>query len=232
MDKHTFIEFAKDIYKFTLLFPKRDPLRVKLRQAADDVVEEMIMKRNDYLNAAGRLLELAEGYCEIVIEQNWMSATRVTAVKEKCRQLARELKETVSDEEKIPSTRELGKTGDVTLLVPEHKPAPEIIIAPPESKPCSSCALGREKREIESEEEAKADDGAPFLTAAQIERQTLIMEFLKEKGNAQVWEIQKIFPRVSKRTIRRDFASLLEQGLIERTGERNTTAYKPKVNLS
>jgi Fic family protein len=47
-----------------------------------------------------------------------------------------------------------------------------------------------------------------------------------------VWEIQKIFPDISKRTIRRDFRNLLKQKLIERVGERNKTYYKMKVNLS
>jgi len=63
-------------------------------------------------------------------------------------------------------------------------------------------------------------------------RQNRIVEFLKQKGRAQVWEIQKIFPDISKRTIRRDFRSLLEQGLIERVGERNKTYYKMKVHFS
>jgi hypothetical protein len=70
------------------------------------------------------------------------------------------------------------------------------------------------------------------LSNGQVVRQNRIVEFLKQHGSAQVWEIQKIFPSVSKRTIRRDFRSMLKQGLIERTGERNTTAYKLKITLS
>ena len=83
-------------------------------------------------------------------------------------------------------------------------------------------------------EEGPEDGGnnGQALSASQVTRQNRIMEFLKEKGDAQVWEIQEIFPGVSKRTIRRDFVSLLKQGLIERTGERNTTAYRLRINVS
>jgi len=85
------------------------------------------------------------------------------------------------------------------------------------------------------EGEGEEDDASVMtngeLTDGQILRQNSIVEYLKEKGQAQVWEIQKIFPNISKRTIRRDFRSLLKQELIERVGERNRTYYKMKVNI-
>lgn len=59
-------------------------------------------------------------------------------------------------------------------------------------------------------------------------RHQKILEILKEKGQTQVWEIKKIFPEVSKRTLRRDFDYLLKQGIIERIGEKNDTSYKIK----
>ena len=86
-----------------------------------------------------------------------------------------------------------------------------------------------EDDEESGEKEEKEENG---LSEGQIVRQNRIVEYLKENGSAQVWEILKIFPAVSKRTIRRDFRSMLKQGLIERTGERNTTAYKLKITLS
>ena len=58
------------------------------------------------------------------------------------------------------------------------------------------------------------------------ERQEKILEVLREKGRAQVWEIKQIFPQVSKRTLRRDFESLFKRGIIERIGERNNTFYR------
>ena len=60
------------------------------------------------------------------------------------------------------------------------------------------------------------------------ERCRKIMEILRQKEGAQVWEFKKIFPEVTKRTLRRDFEFLLKQGLINRAGENNNIYYKMK----
>ncbi len=59
-------------------------------------------------------------------------------------------------------------------------------------------------------------------------RQQEILNFLREKGRAQVWEVKQIFPELSKRTLRRDFEQLLNKKTIERIGERNNTFYQLK----
>jgi len=61
------------------------------------------------------------------------------------------------------------------------------------------------------------------------ERKEKILSFLQENGQAQVWQVKQLLPEVSKRTLRRDFEDMLEQGLIERMGERNDTFYKIKT---
>ena len=70
----------------------------------------------------------------------------------------------------------------------------------------------------------------PVMAEAQLtfnsNRKQKIVEILKEKGQTQVWEMKKVFPEVTKRTLRRDFESLFKQGLIERIGERNNTFYR------
>jgi DeoR/GlpR family transcriptional regulator of sugar metabolism len=60
------------------------------------------------------------------------------------------------------------------------------------------------------------------------ERQKKILEILKEKGKIQVGQIKEFFPNVSKRTLRRDFQSLVKKGIIERIGEKNKTFYQLK----
>jgi DeoR/GlpR family transcriptional regulator of sugar metabolism len=60
------------------------------------------------------------------------------------------------------------------------------------------------------------------------DRQEKILNLLKEKGRAQVWELKQIFPQTSKRTIRRDCECLLKEGMIQRMGERNNTFYQVK----
>lgn len=61
------------------------------------------------------------------------------------------------------------------------------------------------------------------------ERTKKIMDFLKTKDKAQVWEFKEIFPEVTKRTLRRDFEYLLANNLVEREGEGKYTFYKIKT---
>lgn len=53
-----------------------------------------------------------------------------------------------------------------------------------------------------------------------------ILGLLDAKGKAQVWELQKILPQVTKRTLRRDLDTLVKQGALERKGEWNTVYYQ------
>lgn len=57
-------------------------------------------------------------------------------------------------------------------------------------------------------------------------RQNKILEILRTKEKAQVWELQKVLPEVTKRTLRRDLDDLLEKKRIERHGEWNAVFYR------
>jgi DeoR/GlpR family transcriptional regulator of sugar metabolism len=52
------------------------------------------------------------------------------------------------------------------------------------------------------------------------------LEILEEKRRVQVGDLKEVFPKVSKRTLRRDFKFLIQQGLVEKVGEKNNTFYQ------
>lgn len=60
------------------------------------------------------------------------------------------------------------------------------------------------------------------------DRQRKILEMLKRKEKVQVWELQKILPQVTKRTLRRDMDDLLQKNLVERRGSWNEVFYQLK----
>lgn len=62
------------------------------------------------------------------------------------------------------------------------------------------------------------------------ERQKKILEMLNENEKAQVSDIIKIMPDITKRTIRRDLDGLLEMGKVVRIGEWNQVFYKKSEN--
>ena len=79
----------------------------------------------------------------------------------------------------------------------------------------------KEPLKIEKSEENPETEDQASLT----QRQKRIIEFLRVKENAQVWELQKVLPEVTKRTLRRDLDELLQKNLVERKGEWNAVSY-------
>ena len=63
MDKKELIELTNKLYKITLLFPKKEPLRYKMREVADDILA--FGQEKD--------LEILKSYFEVAKWQNWVS---------------------------------------------------------------------------------------------------------------------------------------------------------------
>ncbi len=103
MDKNTLVQFAKNIYEITLLFPKKEPLRHYLRQTADEAVAELVMKKNDYAETLCRLFELADIQLEIAAGQNWVSPERIASLRDCLEQMSREF---IAQKETIPASAE------------------------------------------------------------------------------------------------------------------------------
>jgi|SRR3989344_9248025 len=161
-DKNQLIELTNNLYQLTLLFPKKEPLRYKMREIAADILVRQ--KEQD--------LDILDSFFEVAKSQNWVSSAAILNVQEEYSKFRGELKAMEVSERQV-------------------------------SLPIES------------------------LLVSQTDRQEKIMEFLRERSQAQVWELKQVFPDVSKRTLRRDFENLLKQGLVERIGEKNDTSYRP-----
>lgn len=201
-------------YRLTLLFPKKEPLRFKIREIAGNILINItalevlrapeIVKPDGFEGKHERELffilekELAamDSLLEISRWQNWVSFFDVLKLKEeyaifnvKIRDESRKLEMAARGENRlVPVSELIGKKSNFNSeTTDDHK-----------KEKIKNLGIRKEK----------------------------ILSVLKEKGRAQVWEIGEIMPKVSKRTIRRDFAELLKQGIIKRIGERNNTYYQ------
>jgi hypothetical protein len=74
----------------------------------------------------------------------------------------------------------------------------------------------------------ESENNVEVLNGFKNERQKKILKFLQEKKQAQVKDLKKMFPRFTKRTLRRDFDYLLKAGTIKRIGQTNRTLYQLK----
>ena len=173
MDKNYLIQLTQNLYRLTLLFPKKEPLRYKMREIADQILAKCSMLNLEQ-NPVLEDLEILDGFFEVAKAQNWVAVVDVLRIQEEYNRIKAEIKKIA----KCPPEKEITRVEPVQI---------------PNS------------------------------------RQEKILAILKEKGRAQVWQVKQVFPEVSKRTLRRDFESLLKQGIIERRGERNDTFYQLKV---
>jgi len=204
MNKEKVIEITNKLYKQTLLFPKKEPLRYKMREVADNILTEIVgWETSHKLNPGWLSVEkdfaVLKSYFNVAKWQNWASYFDLLKLEDEYDKLERDLKE------EIESLKQIEKLSQIEegLNKKEHKE--------------------QEKRDKSEKEEI--NNFSDFLEPLE-PRKRKIIEILKEKEKIQVWEVKKVFPNVSKRTIRRDFDKLVKQGLIERIGTRNETFYR------
>lgn len=214
------IWLTREIYRLTLLFPKKEPLRYKIRELADEILDNSMRiiyplqnqaffngissgkyAKADFREVKNRSPELSEdlevldSLFEVAKEQNWINVSDILAIQKEYANLREEL-ERIKIEDSLSEVQ-------IPPLIPVAVP-----VAVQEELRVTAIPLSEEKIN---------------------ERQGKIMTFLREQGRAQVWQLKEILPEVTKRTLRRDFENLLKKGLIERIGERNNTFYQIKV---
>lgn len=77
MDKKKLIELTNKLYKLTLLFPKKEPLRYKMRETADRILESFIIEKVSHKD-----LEVIDAYFEVIKWQNWVSYFDILKIKD------------------------------------------------------------------------------------------------------------------------------------------------------
>lgn len=243
MDKNYFIQLTLNLYRLTLLFPKKDPLRYKMRELGVEIsANSILIFEKDFSSFEDLILETKEQveildcFFEVVKNLNWVSGEKIFEIQkeydkikkelvgflfEKEKQLNFNLGENIKSEEKTIGD----KAVENSFLNLETK----------EEKELKAKIFSMDKDLIETRGFVKIGDSGP-LTERKVPsfenpfqgRKDKILEILKQREKAQVGDFKEVFPEVSKRTLRRDFKSLMEEGLVERMGEKSATFYKIK----
>lgn len=71
MDRNFLIQLTNNLYRLTLLFPKKEPLRYKIREVADGILAKPNQKD----------LEIIDSFLEVALVQNWVSPSEILAIK-------------------------------------------------------------------------------------------------------------------------------------------------------
>jgi len=255
MNKDFLIELTKNLYRLTLLFPKKEPLRYKMRELADDILADLILifredasgKKDMVTEDLAGHLEILDSFFEVIKEQNWVSIFDILAIQKEYANLVKEInlfstRRFARVREELERRKVENSLAEATLpLIPVIAPASANPggVAPVEAKgdedkssssPFAVARVGNEDKSSSSPFAVARVNNFVLLSNEKMnERQEKIMVFLREQGRAQVWQVKQILPEVTKRTLRRDFDCLLKKGVIERGGERNNTFYQIKI---
>lgn len=78
MDKNPLIQLTSDLYRLTLLFPKKEPLRYKMRELAGEILEDSVKLKSS--NPSTKIIpeilkniEILDNFSEVAKSQNWVS---------------------------------------------------------------------------------------------------------------------------------------------------------------
>jgi len=86
MDKNYLIQLTNNLYRLTLLFPKKEPLRYKMRELADDI----LAKPNE------KDLEVLDSFFEVAKSQNWVSPNDILEIQKEYSKLKEDLEKSES----------------------------------------------------------------------------------------------------------------------------------------
>jgi len=176
MDRDYLIKLTLAVYKVTNVFPDKEPLKFLIREKANQVLADFILKSKE--KNIQENIDVLNGYFGIAEKQNWVDELNFLVLKREYNEIIGELEDKIDKVEKISKKTK------------PSNPHPD-----------------------------------PILLNNRCEK---ILDVLKEKEKAQIWEFKKVFPEVTKRTLRRDFEFLLKQRLVVRAGENNNVYYMLK----
>ena len=215
-NQENLIELTNKLYHLTLLFPKKEPLRYKLREIADEILADFTCwqvlnsedtrrygkisegRNKEIVLTIEKNLKVLNSYFEVAKWQNWVNYFEVLEIQGEYDMIRSNL------EEKIKKVENEEKSG---YGFKDIAPATDFV----SEKMYEETKTDERKEDLESREEK-------------------IINILSRVEKIQVGEINKLFPEVSKRTIRRDCQKMVKEGLIERIGEKNNTYYKIKTS--
>ena len=101
MDKIFLIQLTNNLYRLTLLFPKKEPLRYKIRELADDILA----------NPSQSDFEVLNGFFEVAKEQNWVRADEIFTLQKEYDILKGELLKQEELNPKNENSLSTGRTG-------------------------------------------------------------------------------------------------------------------------
>jgi hypothetical protein len=191
---------TKTAYRVLDFLPENDPLKVKAKEKALAVLENLIIfpgseSQEKLVNQVSGDIEVLINYLEIGKDQGWINSANFLIFEKEYRQIKQHIQSFVLPTKLIDRPKESNS-------VQRHN---------------NASVIKNRSGSIKSE-------GGPLSKA--LARQTKILEILGQQEKAQVSDFIRELPRITKRTVRRDLDELLRGGKIVRNGAWNQVFYQ------
>lgn len=210
MDKDYFMQLTLGLYRVTEMISDKEPLKFKIREKAGDILAELACSGFD-VNLADfdRIIKdtsIINVYFDLAKEQEWVDARNFLVLKQ--------------------GYANLREFANQSRLLAKKPLLNQINESPKQEKEYYNKRVVEQKTFVSKErsevKKAKIENGS-FP-----ERKGEIYEIISKKGPLRLIEMLQYFPKVSKRTIRRDVGYLLKKGAISRYDQGKLTFYKLK----
>lgn len=220
--KEKFLKLTNTVYRLLEYFPEADPLKNRAKDKALSIMENLVSvnETSGWISFQKEKLkfyliediDILLGYLWIAKTQNWINSVNYLIVLNEYEQIKHQLKPVIDLEKHFTQSE------NKEINIGKQEPVVE------------------EKQEL-VKEELLSEINEPIISNKEVvkkisnsipPRQEKIIDFLDKNEKAQVMDLQKILPDVTKRTLRRDLNELMETGRIIRMGDFNQVFYKIK----
>ncbi len=232
-----FLKLTNTVYKLLDFFPESDPLKYRAKDRALVIMKNLtlVSETSGWMsfNKEKVKLQISEdidillGYLWIGKTQGWLNSANCLIITSEYEKIKKEFTLIIELPQQIPD---------------KDEPSVEEEYAQSEFQ-SSSNFLTAEEAEVGEEdinfaeslilqgsgEAAAISPGSNAKYSHELTaRQKKIIDFLTSNERAQVMDLKKVLPDVTKRTIRRDLDELMESGKIVRFGDFNQVFYQIK----
>jgi hypothetical protein len=115
MNKNNLIQLTNNLYKLTLLFPKKEPLRYKMRELADEILDRC-SRKNPGQNPVMDDLEVLDSFFEVAKAQSWVAVAELLRIQEEYNKIKIEIKKDNENPPEPPKLLEKPKKEIVETL--------------------------------------------------------------------------------------------------------------------
>ena len=203
MDNEHFINLSFAVYRVTELFPKKEPLRFKIRKTTNDILVDLLTFQNKEscdvnINSFRKRkiikdINCLKDYFDLAITKCFVNPRNFSFLSKEYIEIHNELEEEIKREIKEFQLSRINQD------IPEIPSIPNI----PNIEQSISISLSKRQKDI--------------------------LNTIEQNREVQIKTIQEYFPEISRRSIQRDLSYLISLDLIKRKGEHNNPFYEFKA---